>query len=113
MHRFDCSGPTTVVTEGEIIIDNDVVLDGEGNLTVQASQDPPAYHRVFSVPAGITVELVGMTITGGNLKGFTEGSNGAGILNEGTLTLRNSSVVNNRMERPYVVAVQVSTARVC
>jgi hypothetical protein len=31
-HQFDCDGPTTVVTEAQIVIDNDVILDGEGNL---------------------------------------------------------------------------------
>ena len=37
-HTFDCDGPTTVVTEAEIVIDNDVILDGEGSLIVDGSQ---------------------------------------------------------------------------
>jgi len=41
-HPFDCDGPTTVVTEAEIVIDSDVILDGEGNLTVDGNDD----HRV-------------------------------------------------------------------
>ena len=39
-HFFACNGPTTVVTQAEIVIDNDVILDGEGNLTLEA---PPRY----------------------------------------------------------------------
>ena len=40
---FDCDGPTTVVTAAEIVIDNDVILDGESELTV----DGTAEHQVF------------------------------------------------------------------
>ena len=93
-HTFQCEGPTTVATAAEIVIDNDVILDGEGNLTVQGSQDPTGYHRVFSIPTGVTVELVGMTITGGGLQKLL-GEHGAGIRTAGTLTLRNTSVVGN------------------
>ena len=35
-HYFDCVGPTTVPTEAEIVINNDVILDGEGDLIVDA-----------------------------------------------------------------------------
>jgi predicted outer membrane repeat protein len=81
-HTFDCEGPTTVVTEADIEIDNDVILDGEGNLTVDGDED----HRVFSVAEGITAELRGLTVT----KGF-----GDGIWNHGTLTLTHSTVSGN------------------
>jgi len=81
-----------VATQAEIVIDNDVVLDGEGNLIVQGSQGPIDYHRVFSVPPGVTVELARMTITGGGLRATAYG---AGISSEGTLTLTSSSVVAN------------------
>ena len=77
-HTFDCAGPTTVLTASTIDIDNDVVLDGEGNLIVDGQND----HRVFRVPAGFTVDLRGITITGGYWD-----DNGAGIANWGALSL--------------------------
>ena len=40
-HRFDCDGTDPVVTQAEIKIDNDVILDGEGKLTVGWKQRPP------------------------------------------------------------------------
>jgi len=88
-HTLECNGPTTVVTQAQIEIDNDVILDGEGNLTVDASGGG---HRVFSVAAGITAELRGMTVMGGDGSSHQPGS---GILNKGTLTLINSTVSGN------------------
>ena len=111
-YTFDCDGPrTVVVTNAEIEIDNDVILDGEGNLRV----DGNATHRVFSVAIGIAAELRGVIITGGApqdgvgggvynagvlaLTNSTVSGNDAGvaggILNEGVLTLTNSTVSNN------------------
>jgi hypothetical protein len=82
-HFFACDGSTPIVTV-EIIIDNDVVLDGQGNLTVDGSER----NRVFSVPAGVTAELRGITVT----RGAVGESNGGGIRNEGTLTLVDTTV---------------------
>jgi hypothetical protein len=83
---FDCDGPTTVVTEAEIVIDNDVILDGEGNLTVDGDEG----HRVFSVDQEVTAELRGFGVTNGASDG-----GGGGIWNDGTLTLTNSTVSGN------------------
>lgn len=72
-YTFDCDGPKTVVTETTIEIDNDVVLDGEGNLTVDGDES----HRVFDVgrcfdlvmfqdcEERIAVRLQGITVTRG------------------------------------------------
>ncbi len=60
-HTFACAGPTTVVTEAEIVIDYNVILDGEGDLTVDGNED----HRVFSVAEGIEAELHGFSVTRG------------------------------------------------
>ena len=81
---FECDGPTRVSTSREIVIDNDVTLDGEGNLTLDANQR----HRVIAVTEGVTVELVGLFIVNGS----RAEENGGGILNEGMLTLTNSTV---------------------
>ena len=50
---FDCDGPTTVVTLDQIEIDNDVILDGSGELTV----DGDGSHGVFLVQGGVAAEL--------------------------------------------------------
>jgi hypothetical protein len=91
-----------VVTEAEIIIDNDVILDGEGNLTIDGGgqhDDPRDDHRVFYVPRrwGGSVELRRLTITGGWSEGNPKDSrNGAGIANYTTLTLTDITVSGNR-----------------
>ena len=85
---FDCDGRTTVVTEAAIVIDNDVVLDGEGDLTV----DGNGTHRAFWVSETVTAELRGVTVTNGSVGVYNLGG---GILNEGTLTLTDSTVSLN------------------
>ena len=82
---FACNGPTTVTTQAEIVINRHVILDGEGNLTVSGNDT----HRVFSVPEGVVAELRGFGITAG------ASNAGAGILNEGELTVANSTVSDN------------------
>ena len=83
-YTFDCDGPTTIVSGREIAIDADVTLDGGGVLTV----DGNGAHRVFSVPDGVTAELIGFAVTNGHESEL----NGGAISNEGTLTLRNTTV---------------------
>jgi hypothetical protein len=80
-----------VVTEAEIIIDNDVILDGEGNLTVDGNED----HRVLSVPEGVTAELHGFAVTGGRSTPSSYPDAGGGITNLGTLTVTHSTVSGN------------------
>jgi hypothetical protein len=94
-YTFDCDGPTTITIGSTIGIDNDVTLDGEGDLTVES---PPAYwdlqnspddpflsYPVFSV-GGVTAELIGITATGGRPWGLG---------NAGTLRISQSNIVGN------------------
>ena len=83
-YTFDCVAPTTVTIGREIVIENDVTLDGESKLIIDGNRR----HRVFFVPEGVTAELIGLTVANGN----QVEANGGGIRNEGTLTLTNSSV---------------------
>jgi hypothetical protein len=83
-HTFDCDGAQTVTAT--VIIDNDVILDGEGNLTLTGVGD----QRVVLVSEGTTAELRGFGITNG-----WSDAHGGGIANEGNLTLADSSVSNN------------------
>ena len=89
-HTFDCVGPTTVRTDAEIVIDNDVILDGEGSLTIDGDDS----HRVLSILEGVTAELAGLAVTRGHA-GSPFVGHGGGIRNEGTLTLRDSTVSRN------------------
>jgi len=80
-HFFACDGSTPVLA-GNITIDNDVVLDGQGKLTVDGAE----LNRVFVVPDDVTAELRGFTVT----RGAVRSSNGGAIRNNGTLTLLDS-----------------------
>jgi hypothetical protein len=85
-YAFSCDGLTTVKTSAEIVVDNDVILDGEGKLKLDANQA----HRVLSVAAGTTAVIRGVTFTGGAAEG-----SGGGVSNRGTLTLINCTVSGN------------------
>jgi len=91
-HTFSCNGPTIAMTAAEIVVDNDVILDGEGNLTVDGNDQ----HRVFSVAEGVTAALRGLTVTGGSAgPGPKTIRTGAGISNHGMLALTDSTVSGN------------------
>jgi len=98
------SGPITidltVVPSGIITLSNlpspalpsmqhDMNLNGPGadNLTVDASN----HYRVFSISAGTTVNINGLTIAHGN----AGGGNGGGVLNDGNLTMSDCNVIGN------------------
>jgi hypothetical protein len=89
---FDCDGPQMVMTKAEIIIDNDVILDGEGRLTVNGAER----HRVFSVPQDVEAELHGFTVTGGNSL-IVGPPGGGGIANEGTLVVQGCFILGNHV----------------
>jgi hypothetical protein len=86
-HYFACDGTSPIVTQAQILFDNDIILDGEGKLTVDGNED----HRVFFVLLGVTAELRGFTI----VDGLAIGEDGGGIRNWGTLDLVDSSVSGN------------------
>ncbi len=88
---FDCDGPTTVPIGATIVIDNNVILDGQGKLTI----DGKAW-RVLLVERAVEAELRGLTVAEGTL--FSGEDFGAGIYNSGTLTLTDSTVSNNSAE---------------
>ncbi|UCD23449.1 MAG: hypothetical protein JSW51_10410 [Gemmatimonadota bacterium] len=92
-YTFDCGGPTTVVVEHTIAIDNNVILDGEGNLTLDGNDEWVVFELLRE---DVTAELRGFTVTRGgvwnpNIEGWVGGS----IDNVGTLTLTNTSVSDN------------------
>ena len=74
---FACDRPTRV--QGFFFIDRDVILDGEGRLTIDSS---PA----LIVQEGATAELIGFVLTGGSSMLY------GAIENAGTLTIADSVV---------------------
>jgi hypothetical protein len=108
-YTFDCDGPTTVVTEAEIDIYNSVILDGEGNLTVDGPDEYSTFRINNRYP--MIAELRGFSLTGA-CHGVFVGSGGnfalvdsvlsgnsaarcVGIRNDGRATLTNCTVSGN------------------
>lgn len=107
-YTFDCDGPTTVTTAAQIVIENDVVLDGEGFLTLDGDGD----HGLFHVPEGVTAELRGFALING-IRGIdwnfgtltiadsiVSGHSKAGIRNFTRLTLIDSTIAENDSSEP-------------
>jgi hypothetical protein len=93
---FACDGPTTVVTEANIVVDSDVVLDGEGDLTVTAE----GRHAVFQVGSA-TVELRGIGFTGDHRPDPPHPV----IESDGNLTIRNAMVSTTWVENNGTLTV--------
>jgi hypothetical protein len=92
-YTFACDGPQTLVLAGPIGIDNDVVLDGEGNLTLDGNDEWVVFELLRE---DVTAELRGFTVTRGgvwdpNIEGWVAGA----IDNAGTLTLTDTTVSEN------------------
>ena len=90
----------TQLTIGKnLTIDGDLNDDGTADVTVDANNS----SRVFSINSGNTVLFDGLVITkgilvssGGDESTSAANSWGAGIANSGTLTIRNSSITENK-----------------
>lgn len=85
---FDCGGPTTIVFSAQktITAGNSVVIDGADQITL----DGDNAFRHFTVEAGASLELRGLTLTNGNVEG-----DGGSIDNDGALTAVGSSFLGN------------------
>jgi len=74
---------------GELPITNPLSIQGPG--ASHLAVDGGGAIRVFSVAAGVTASISGLTISGGH----TTVQGGAGVRNLGTLTLSNDTIANN------------------
>ena len=87
-------GKTIVLNGNELYIDKDITIDATGftraggtNITIDANQKSSVFH----VASSATVELIGLTITGG----FIFEDDGGGIFNAGVLTVKDCTITGN------------------
>jgi len=100
-YTFACDGPTALAAI--FTIDNDVILDGAGQLSVfsfEVAVGVTAELRAFEIAFSIEVPVADWTgiYNGGTLKitdSSVSGFDGGGISNTGTLELVSSSVSSN------------------
>ena len=85
---FSVTG-TITLTSGQLVIDKYLTIQGPGQELLSISGNNAS--RVFSINAGVTAELVGLTIKGG----YPVRENGGGVVNYGTLTILNSTISDN------------------
>ncbi|MES0361991.1 MAG: hypothetical protein ABUK20_13805, partial [Anaerolineales bacterium] len=125
---------STVHTEAGIIVNKDVIIQGQGadSTVVQAHETAgTSDERVFYITGGIEATMRGLTIRHGNPTAEPESgggirnegiltledvivrdnsaSTGGGIHNEGTLTLTNSSVNDNQARGGAIHYLECST----
>jgi hypothetical protein len=83
------AGDTTISLLAQLVIDEDLTIDGAGHTVTISGQDTV---RVFYVNSGVTATLNHLTITHGN----AGGSDGGGIYKAGgVLTVTNSTLSGN------------------
>jgi len=96
---IDATGGTgTINITSELAITDAITINGPGAslLNVHSVADFTNNFRVFNI-ANVAATLSGLTISGGYLKVFTPGINGAGILNAGQLNVINCTVAGNTL----------------
>ncbi len=81
------TGQTITLTTGELVVSKNLTVNGPvAGITVSGNNA----SRVFEISGGVTANMSGLTLAGGN------GANsGGGILNDGILTLTNSTISGN------------------
>ncbi|MCB1689558.1 MAG: M36 family metallopeptidase [Halioglobus sp.] len=85
-------GGTITLAGTQLLIDKDLTIDASSlpnGLTISGDNS----SRVFEIVSGNTVELRGITVTGGNSAG-----SGGGIMNRGSLTLIDSTLSANHTD---------------
>ncbi len=89
--NFDPSVATVILTTAELAIDKSVTLSAAPQMVTVARSSQTEF-RIFHVMPGHSVEIDGLTISGGHITG----GNGGGILNDNsTLTIAHCSVSGN------------------
>src|SRR5881409_4452343 len=89
--NFDASVGTVILTTAELAIQKSLTLSGAPQMVTVARSSQTEF-RIFHVMPGHSVEINGLTISGGHITG----DNGGGILNDNsTLTIAHCTVWAN------------------
>src|SRR5947209_1593827 len=92
------SGQTILLTNGEIVLDKDLTIDGSA-LTNGIRIDGNYNSRIFNVSTGATVVLNSLTLTNGVASSQIQSAGGGAVYNSGTLTLNHCTLAGN--SAPY------------
>ena len=95
--QFDpaLNGQTIGLTTDELVIDNDITIQGPGPDLLAVEKIPAiTFFRIFHILPSHNVTIAGIRISKGN----NSGEPGAGVFNEATLTMDNCIVSENVME---------------
>ncbi|MEN3369734.1 MAG: hypothetical protein V7609_1877 [Verrucomicrobiota bacterium] len=89
---------TITLSTGHLVVDKSVTINGPGsanNVVINVSANNSG--RVFRILTGKIVEIKGLEIADGNPAGADFNGEGGGILNQGTLTVRDCLLDNNHV----------------
>jgi CSLREA domain-containing protein len=93
---FAAPGPHTINLSSALPdLSTDMTIQGPGASVLTVRRDTGGIYRIFTIGAGHTVTISGLTISNGFADGNTPADSGGGILNLGALTLTNSTVSGN------------------
>ncbi|HEX8846812.1 MAG TPA: choice-of-anchor Q domain-containing protein, partial [Pyrinomonadaceae bacterium] len=100
---FDTAGtfstPQTItLTTGELLITKNLTFDGPNSAANRVTISGGDASRVFNIQAGKTVTIKDLTITDGAATGSFPSNAGGAILNDGTLTIINSTIRDNNAD---------------
>ena len=103
MFRLSLTGTgEDAAATGDLDVTEHLTIVGAGadSTAVNARpSDPEAgIDRVFQVSSGAHLRLTGLTVRGGNATGFGSDGNGAGVFNDGTLTVADCTLTDNTAE---------------
>jgi hypothetical protein len=90
------SGATILLTNGQLLLNKNLTIDASalpGGILLNGNRT----NRIFEISSSRTVQLSALTITNGSAPaGSFPANSGGGILNRGTLTLNDCTLVNNQ-----------------
>jgi len=94
---FAAPGPHIINLSGALPdLSSDMTIQGPGANILTVRRDKGGDYRIFTITAGQTVTISGLTISNGAaLLGLDPHNSGGGILNQGTLSFTNSTVSGN------------------